>query len=147
MLDYFKLPLWTLEHNRDSQFSTLINIELNGIGVYNNLKKSKSLLDLAEKNNAEFSILNDLKLGRSVTLTMDIPSKIKSQSGKTKKIVVIVPSALIAGPAGTFLIAVIGKGSAIINPFNSRQVGNLVIAGIPAILSNALIAEIRRVLK
>lgn len=90
--------------------------------------------------------LHPLAVGRSVQLLMELPqvvSAVKRAAVRKPIPVVVVPGPLFGSVDGTFLVAVIGKGSAVIAPGNAGNVSRLVGAGMPARLANTLVREIR----
>lgn len=90
--------------------------------------------------------LHPLTVGRSVQLFMELPqavSAVKRAAVRKPTPVVVVPGPLFGSADGMFLVAVIGKGSAVIAPGNAGNVSRLVGAGMPARLANTLVREIR----
>lgn len=90
-----------------------------------------------------------LRFGNPVLLWMDDPrmAGIKNFRGSKRKLMVISPGPITGLPVGLILISIIGSGSCLLRTDEFDKVANLVLAGVPAKLANALIAAIRKVLK
>jgi hypothetical protein len=111
---------------------------------YTTPMKSQSFHLAAQEPKTPLSPLAD---GRPATLLMNLP-----QSTAVKKIaagrpipVVIVPGSIIGASDDSFLVSVIGKGSALIAPIRSSSISELVTAGIPARLAKVLHGELRNI--
>lgn len=91
--------------------------------------------------------LAPLKEGRTVTLQIIHPRGI----GKRKNpIVLLAPGILFDLPKDTVVVSVLNNGSCIlrINPFEKKpRISDLVRAGIPAKLANALVAKLQHIFK
>lgn len=91
--------------------------------------------------------LAPLKQGRTVTLQMLNPRGI----GKRKNpYILIAPGTLFDLPMDTVVVSVINNGSCIvqINPREKKpRISDLVRAGIPAKLANALVAKLQHIFK
>lgn len=115
---------------------------------YNGPTKSQSFRIVARR---EYSVLDPLLSGKSVTLNMQLHPPVragKKRLSDGKPIaVVIVPGPVFGTTQDRYLVAVVGRGSAVITPRKNSGVANLVLAGIPQRLAHALMDEFRRVLK
>lgn len=111
---------------------------------YSRKTKSRSLRVVE----SSFSLLSQLRDGKSVVLAMTVPrfgeSTIKRTTTDKPIPVVLVPGVAFGAP-NAILVAVIGKGSAVIVPWAKNSTARLVLAGIPVRLAVALMDEIHRV--
>lgn len=113
---------------------------------YNGDTKSKSFRTLASEHP---SLLAPLLQGKSVTLLMTFDAGNRTQKKRVapqKPVpVVIIPGPLFGSSLGSFLIAVVGRGSAVVHPYKDARTASLVLAGIPSKLAKAIYDEFRRI--
>lgn len=104
--------------------------------------------------------LEPIRAGQHVTLWMNYPTKTKVQRSleQGRKLIVIYPFQTHKQIPKTLLISVVGSGSCIVNidkiteqfviDFNSsKDVANLVLAGVPARLAKVLMNAIHQAMK
>lgn len=85
--------------------------------------------------------LEPLTRGYAVTLSMQDPrfDKLKAYRGKkANQLVCMAPGPMYALPTDTLLVSIVGNGSCVIRPHESKDVAKLVLAGMPAGLAKAL---------
>lgn len=94
---------------------------------------------------APYHPLERLKAGKAVQLFMELPplSRRPVKSSSLRSIpVVVVPGPSFGSFDGAYLVAVIGRGSAVLTPFATSNISSLVTAGMPARLATYLVKEI-----
>jgi hypothetical protein len=113
--------------------------------AYNTRSKSGGLGDVDWLVNA----LEPLSKGMAKVLVMDTPAvgrKGQKRDSTTRhQLVALAPGSLYGFKAGSYLVSVIGAGSCVVDPQAPRQVTRLILSGIPANLSNALISGLARI--
>lgn len=116
--------------------------------VYNGLSKSKPFrVDTVKSSTTE--PLAGLADGKSVAITMGFNVSTGKRSVSPPRrdfLIVLTPGTSFGAKPGTLLVSVVGKGSAVVNPFLDRGVSSLVLAGIPSALARGLMAQCRRVM-
>lgn len=140
-------------HRKGARFSYLggedgypYPVALGSVLPYNGGSKSKSFRMVAK---AASNPLDPLVQNKAVTLLMDVPvfSPTRKRVAPPRPYpVVIVPGSLIGSSDELFLVAIVGKGAAVVAPRFSSQVSSLVMAGMPRRLASVLMDEFRRVL-
>lgn len=120
-------------------------IELETVRAYTRPRKSKSF---RIETRESFHLLEPLLIGKSVTLLLERPAIVggkKTVSKPKATPVVIVPGELIGTRRSRYLVAVIGKGSTVVEATKDAKVANLVLAGIPSQLAKALMDQLHRI--
>lgn len=117
------------------------------VPTYNGNRCGESALDANVDLLAQ--AIYPLRFGKPVLLWMDDPrmAGMKNFRGAKRKLIVISPGPITGLPAGLILISIVGSGSCVIRTDEFDKIANLVLAGVPAKLANALVAAIRKVLK
>lgn len=120
-------------------------IDLPSASAYNDSQRSKSSLD-ADVDYLYQSI-HQLANGKSVLIWMDMPAKPRKQTSRVvnRKLVCLVPGTAFNEPRDILLVAIIGAGSCLIRPQGKQSIANLVLAGMPAKLAQALMNAVRRI--
>ena len=93
--------------------------------------------------------LAPLRQGDSVKLWMERPQKAEPKKGaerSPKILVILTPGQALGFPRKSLLVSVIGKGSAVVDLSNPKNVANLVLAGVPARLAHELLKRVSRLL-
>lgn len=94
--------------------------------------------------------LEPLTRGYAVSMSMQDPKfeKLKQYKGKKKnQLVCLAPGPMYALPTDTVLVSIVGNGSCIVRPFESKDVAKLVLAGMPVKLANALMSKLHYLYK
>lgn len=107
--------------------------------------KSKTLP--GEELDAFARALIPLTEGKIVLMSMDAPrlQVVKRIRKQTARLVVLTPGPAMGAKRNVVLVSIVGSGSALVRIEKPAKVANLVLAGMPAKLANALMDTIHRV--
>ncbi len=112
--------------------------------AYNRRSKSRGLGYVDWLVNALEPLIN----GDTKVLVMNTPTPPRKgipASGSTRQqLVTLAPGPLYGFATDSVMISVIGSGSCVVHPLESKQTSRMILAGIPPFLANALFTGLNR---
>ena len=89
--------------------------------------------------------LRPLRADQAVTLQVNATSKHGKTQRKIEQLLILTPGKLVGMRRELILVALVPKGSAIVNPFDGKMRVGLITLGLPVSLATAIAEAITRV--